>query len=470
MGRATRVSHGARTAIAEWRAFGHPRYRTFLGIGVCAAVVGALVGDGLTVPLLLEMGAHPAVATAIGVLPVACSAAQLRVPWLLERSDGDLRSLTLVILAIGELRGFLLAVITLLAWAGAVPPAVAVAGIGVIMSLGGAATTIGGTNLLAWYGAILPDAERRFVAPRVMGITLGLGAVLLLPVALLVQATFGTFGTRVYAVIFAAAGLAGIVELATARRLPRPGRVRIPARPAGSPPAPQPGLEPFIRSITFAAFGAGFGPYLSIYSISVLGLPPSFAILLSALSSGASLIASTVVGGVLGRSSASRMLRLSFLMRGGGMFLGIFAFPGQPYAWLVLCGVAIVASAGAAVGTLAANERLMRLVLGPALIDAQGRFVAMSSLGITVGQLANGVILGVLPLAYTTFAGLFLVSGITRLIVATRAEVSATWGTSTAAFRIEDLRGGAPGAHPGTGPSDSGTAGHDGLGGGGERG
>ena len=84
MDRLRSVRAGVRRAIAEWRAFGHPRHRTFLGIGTSAAVVGALAGDGLTVPLLLTLGAHPAIATAIGVLPVAFSAAQLRVPWLLE--------------------------------------------------------------------------------------------------------------------------------------------------------------------------------------------------------------------------------------------------------------------------------------------------------------------------------------------------------------------------------------------------
>ena len=36
---------------------------------------------------------------AIGVAPVAFSAAQLRVPWLLEKSDGNLRRVTLAILA-----------------------------------------------------------------------------------------------------------------------------------------------------------------------------------------------------------------------------------------------------------------------------------------------------------------------------------------------------------------------------------
>jgi hypothetical protein len=445
MERLRRTRGGLRLAIAEWRAFGHPRHRVFLRIGISSAVVAALVGDGLTVPLLLTMGAHPAIATVIGVLPVAFSAAQLRVPWLLEKSDGDLRRVTLLILAAGELRGFVLAGITLLAWAGVLPTIAAVIAIGIVMSLGGAATTIGGANLLAWYGAILPDAERRFVAPRVMGLTIGLGAILLLPVALVVGAGLAAFGIRVYAAIFVVAGLGGLVELAVLRRLPHPGRVRVArSSPAAVSAAAAPGLEGFIRSITFAAFGAGFGPYLSIYSISVLHLPPSFAILLSALASGSSLVASTVIGGLLMRSSSSRVLRVSFLLRGGSMLLGLLALPGQPFAGFVICVVAIVASAGAAAGTLAANERLLRLTAGAGLMAAQGRFVAGNALGMTAGQVANGVVLAVASLSYVTFAGLFLVSGLTRFIVASRAEVSANWSSPTAVYRVEDLKGPPP--------------------------
>ncbi|HEX7472544.1 MAG TPA: hypothetical protein VF323_05650 [Candidatus Limnocylindrales bacterium] len=441
MDRLRRIRAGVRRAIAEWRAFGHPRHRTFLGIGTSAAVVGALAGDGLTVPLLLTLGAHPAIATVIGVLPVAFSAAQLRVPWLLEKSDGNLRRVTLAILAAGELRGFVLAAVTFLTWAGVLPSAAAIVAIGVVMSLGGAATTIGGTNLLAWYGAILPDAERRFVAPRVMGLTIGLGAILLLPVALVVEAGLAAFGVRIYAAIFVIAGLGGLVELSVVRRLPHPGRVRV-ARPSDATPiVRQPALESFIRSITFAAFGAGMGPYLSIYSISVLHLPSSFAILLSGLASGSALIASTVIGGLLMRGSSSRTLRVSFVLRGGSMLLGLLAFPGQPFAGIVICVVAIIASAGAAAGTLAANERLLRLTAGAGLMAAQGRFVAGNALGMTAGQVSNAVVLALAPLGYVTFAGLFLVSGLTRFIVASRAEVSAGWSSATAVYRVDDLTG-----------------------------
>ncbi len=209
--------------------------------------------------------------------------------------------------------------------------------------------------------------------------------------------------------------------------------------PAEKGPGPRE-LDRFLRSITLAAFGSGFGPYLSIYAISVLGLPPAFAILLAALASGASLVAATVVGGTLGRGSASRALRLSFLMRGGSMILGLLAFPQNPLAGLVLCLVAVIVSAGAAVGTLASNERLMRLTHGPDVIRAQGRFVAGTAGGITAGQLSNAAILAILPLGYPTFAILFAVSGLTRFVTAARADVSASWSSSTMPYRNEDLR------------------------------
>ena len=60
---------GAASAVAEWRIFLGPRYRRFQGIGGSGAVVAALAGDGLTIPLLLALGASPALATVIGVLP-----------------------------------------------------------------------------------------------------------------------------------------------------------------------------------------------------------------------------------------------------------------------------------------------------------------------------------------------------------------------------------------------------------------
>jgi hypothetical protein len=434
------VPAGARTSVDEWRVFGGRRYRTFHGIGGTAAAVFALAGDGLTIPLLLALGTPAAAATFIGVLPFAFSAAQLLVPALLRRTDGNLRLVTLGILAVGETRGFTLAAVVILHELHLIPSPVAIVAIAAVMSLAGAASAIGGANLQAWYGAILPEGERRFVAPRVMGITQGLGALLLLPVALVVQVGLGAIGLLVYAFVFGIAGVFGIAELAVVRRLRRPGRVRV--APRGEAPPRSPETNRFIRAVAIAAFGAGMGPYLSIYSISVLRLSPGFAILLSAIASAASLVSATVVGGWLNRGSASRTLRLSFVLRGGSMIVGLFAFPGNPLAWLVLFVVAGMASAGASAGSLAANERLLRLTGGVDLIGAQAAFVARSAAGLTVGQASSGLLLAILPLGYPAFAFLFMVSGLTRLVLATRVEVSPNWSSATAAFDVAELKRG----------------------------
>ncbi len=433
--------------------FAGRRYRPYQGIGVGSAAVFALAGDGLTIPLLLALGAPAALATIIGVLPFTFSAAQLLVPSLLRRTDGNLRGVTLAILVVGETRGFLLAATVLLHVAGLLPAGAAIAAIAAVMSLGGAASAIGGANLMAWYGAILAEPDRRFVAPRVMGITRGLGAALLLPVALGVQAGLTTIGLAVYAAVFLAAGVAGLGELAAVMRLRHPGRVRVAGR--GQQPPPSRATRDFIRIITLAAAGAGFGPYLSIYAISILGATAGFAILLSAVSAGASLVTATVVGGLLSRGSASRTLRLSFILRGGGILLALLAFPGNALAWLVLLVVAAVVSAGASAAVLASNERLLRLTGGVDLIGAQSRFVAGTAAGITVGQMSSAAVLAVLPVAFSTFAILMTGSGLMRLILTTRIEVSATWSTATGAFDIAELRRAAklPPAAPGTTPA-----------------
>ena len=429
-------------ALGEWHRFAGPGYRPFHALSLSSAVVFALAGDALTIPLLLAWGAHPALATVIGILPTAGSAAQLAVPRLMRRFDGNLRGLTIAILAVGETRGIWLAGVTLVAAAGVVPLGAGIAGVALIMSFSGAAQAIGATNLQAWYGAILPEGERRFVAPRVTGISQGLGAVLLFPAALLIDAWAPTIGTGVYALIFAAGGAASLVELDAIRRLPSPGRVRV-ARPGTNPP-PGPALGRFLRIILVSAFGAGFGPYLSIYAISVLGAPAGFAIVLSALSALAALLASTAAGGLVGHGSSSRLLRASFLLRGGSMLLGLAAFPGNPLAGIVLCSVAVIVSAGAATGTIAANERLLRLAGMPALIDAQGRYVAANAGGGTAGQLLNAAILAVTPVGFAPFALLFLVSGLVRLVTAWRVEVSESWSTSTAVWHADDLGTGGP--------------------------
>jgi hypothetical protein len=445
-------------ALADWRLFAG-RYRKFAAVGVSQAAVTSLAGDGLTIPLLLALGTPAAAATAIGALPVLGAMAQLGVPWLLRRANGDLRRVTLAILAIGELRGFILAAITVLVSIGAIPSTAAIVAIAAVMGIAGAAGTIGGTNLQAWFGAVLTETDRRFVAPKVVAANLGLGSILLVPVALLIGWAYPIHGTIVYASVFVVAGIAGIAELTAVLRLRRPGRVMVhdpsddgagppsptpagPARGAGSraaPPPFTPALKRFLRVITLAAFGAGFGPYFSIYAISILHLPASYAILLAALSSASALVASAAIGGWIHRGSASRLLRLSFILRGGGVFLGLLAFPANPLAAVLLAFMAVMVNAGYAAAVLASNERLLRLAAGSQLIRAQGRFVAGQAAGATGGQLANATVLAVLPVGFPAFAILFAVSGLIRLVLLPFVEVSDSWSSATMVWSVDEL-------------------------------
>lgn len=499
-------------ALADWRIFAG-RYRKYAAVGVSQAAVTSLAGDGLTIPLLLALGTPVAAATAIGALPVLGSVAQLGVPWLLRRAEGDLRRVTLAILSIGELRGFILAAITVLVSTGAIPHAAAIVAIAAVMGIAGAAGTIGGTNLQAWYGAVLEEKDRRFVAPKVVAANLGLGSILLVPVALVIGEAYPVYGTIVYAGVFLISGIAGIAELAAVLRLRRPGRVMVhatdddpepaggalepgavpatspaaaraaasthatapdvtgggttsshlppaPARPLrgpGSTAAPPPfsaALKRFLRIVTLAAFGAGLGPYFSIYAISILHLPASYAILLSAISSASALVSSAVIGGWLHRGSASRLLRLSFLLRGGGVILGLLAFPANPLAAVLLAFMAVVVNAGYASAVLASNERLLRLAAGSQLIRAQGRFVAGQSTGATGGQLAGAAVLAVLPVGFAAFAILFAVSGIIRLVLMPFVEVSDSWSSATMVWSVDEL-GGEVSREGGEGPSAS---------------
>ncbi|MCU0505947.1 MAG: hypothetical protein MUE82_09295, partial [Chloroflexi bacterium] len=467
-------------ALADWRTFAG-RFRKYAAVGVSQAAVTSLAGDSLTIPLLLALGTPAAAATAIGALPVAGSVAQLGVPWLLRRANGDLRRVTLAILAVGELRGFWLAVITMLSASGSIPNQAAIVLIAAVMGLAGAAGTIGQTNLQAWYGAVLPENDRRFVAPKVVATNLGLGSVLLLPVALLIGWALPQFGTIVYAWVFLAAGLAGIGELTAVVRLRRPGRVLVhedrpddraaatdaasgvasgaaaaaaagPGAGAkrhgprtggpGSPTGPfSASLQRFLRIITIAAFGAGFGPYFSIYVISILHMPASYAILLSALSSASALLSSAAIGGWLHRGSSSRLLRLSFVLRGGTLLLGLLAFPLNPFAPLIMAFLAVVVSAGYSAGVLASNERLLRLASGPQLIRAQGRFVAGTAIGATGGQFSSAAVLALLPVGFPAFAILFAVSGLIRVVLIPFVEVSESWSSATMVWRVDELTG-----------------------------
>src|SRR5918994_3253454 len=98
-------------SASDWRAFAARQYRPFRILAVAQGFIGALTGPAITIPLLLALGAPPALATALAVLPAAGTMAQRWLRSWLDRTDGNLRGLVILFATIGEPRGFLLGAI-----------------------------------------------------------------------------------------------------------------------------------------------------------------------------------------------------------------------------------------------------------------------------------------------------------------------------------------------------------------------
>jgi hypothetical protein len=437
MSPATFVRSG-RAAGAEWRAFAAPRYRAFHHLGFAQGLVGALVASDVVITLLLLLGCPPALAGVIGVLPLTASVGQLAVPTLLRRTDGDLRRLTLVAIGLGESRGLLLAFVTALAALGLVGHGPAIVLIALISLVAGVFASVSGSNMLAWYHALLPEAERRRVSPKMISLAMALGAISLLPIGLALDHVGHDIALWAYVGLFLVGGFVGLFELRSARRLPRPGRVRVPATAELSAVEP-PALRRFLGAMAISSLGAGVSPYTSIFLIAVLGGSAGTAIVLAAVSAGASLIGVMLAGSIIARTSSSRMLRASMRLRAGSMLLFVGAFPGNPLAMVFLTIAVIGAAFGFAVAQIAQNERIFRLSDGPAAVAHQSRFVAISALGITAGQVAGSIALAIgASIGYPVFAGLFGASALLRYVASRRIEVSATWASaSVAALPIE---------------------------------
>ncbi len=425
---------------ADWMAFGEPAYRTYLLLGITQGAVLALSGTALSIPLLLTLGLGPGPTTLVASLALIGPAAQLAVPTLLRRSGGNLRRVTLVAAALGETRGLWLAVLTVIGAAGGANHAVLVVGLVLATAALGVFSGVAGANLQAWFAATLPEDERRFVAPRVVGLGLAVSAVLLAAIAVLLDPALSTYGLAAYAVPFFAGGLAGVLELSALATLPRPGRVRV-ARPA-HPMPPPPGWQAFVGVATLASLGSGLAPYYAVYIISVLRASASVAVALSALTSAAAVVASTFGAGLLNRHSSSRLLRLAYAGLGTGWVLALASFPGNPAALLCFVAVALLVSAGGAIVQIATNERLFRLVSGPTVFTQQGRFVGATASATAAGQVAGAALLAAAPVGYPVFAALFLASGGVRVLAAARLPVADSWSNATRVVSLSDLERG----------------------------
>lgn len=416
----SRVSTGE--ALADWRRFGAGSYRPFRQVAVAQGFIGSLSGPAIVIPLLLALGAHPALATLLAVLPVLGTTAQRFIPAALDRTDGNLRGIVLLLAAIGEPRGLPMAGVVALGAAGLIPPGAVIALVALVMGALGSLAAIEAGVLTSWYQIILPDEERRLVGPRLAGITLGVGAVVLLPLSLVMDGLVSGIGLWAYVLPLAFGGLAGVPAAVVMRRLPSPGRVHVP-RQRGGVALEDGRLRRLARVLALAYFAGGLSPFLAVYAIAVLGTGAGFAIGLSAVSATTLVLSSVLVSSHLVRGSSSRLLRGSMLIRGLALLLGLAAHPANPLAPLILVLMTVLLAAGDTAGQLSANERLFRLATGPSVIAFQSRFVVRNVLVYAGGLLAGS---GVMLLGgYPAFAILFGAAGITRLVGARATEVSA---------------------------------------------
>ena len=416
-------------AIADWRRFLTGRYAAFRTLAISDAIAVALNGDSLSIPLVTTLGASPALATLIGLFPFLGGMLQGLMPAALRRSGGDLRRLTLLIGTVGLLRPLLYLAVLVAIASGLLPPLAGIVLIAIGFGVGATAQAISGANVQTWFGRILPERERRFVAPRALAIQFGLGSVLLVPVALLVRVGEADWGVLIYAPAFFGGLVASLLFLRALRSLPRPGALSS-GRSASARPLSVP-VRRFIRTNLISAVGAGFAPYLSVYAIVVLGQDAAYAILMSAIGSAAALVGAILIGNWLERGSASRLYRISLVVRGVGMASSALAGPWNPYAPLVLLVVIVVITIGFAAGMLSAQERVLRLAAPGETVRAQSAFGASNAAALAAGQLAGVVVLALLPIAYPTYVGIFLITGAFRLVAAATADVGDDWNTAT---------------------------------------
>ena len=421
--------------MTDWREFAARRYRAFRVLAVAQGFIGSLTGPAIVIPLLLALGAHPALATVLAVLPAAGTMSQRWLPGWLDRTDGNLRGIVILFATIGEPRGLLLAGVVALAATGWLPAWAAISLIGVVSGIMGALGSIAYSLQQSWYQIVLPEEQRRLVAPRLGGISLGIGSVILLPIALTIDGLVDGIGLWAYALPLLVSGLFGLVPLVILRRLPAPGRIRVPRQAPWSDGGAA-RLKRHGNVMTLALLSAGLSPFLSVYAISVLGTGAGFAIGISAVSSATLVLSSLWVSSHLRGGSSSRLLQRSFLLRAAALFLGLAAHPANPFAPMVLIAITVLLAAGDTAGQLSANERLMRLAIGPDVLAFQSHFVVRNVGAYTIGNGASSLIM--LVGGYPAFAILFVVAGIGRLAAARATDVpsGARVSTDTQVVRV----------------------------------
>jgi len=412
------------TTIEDWRSFGARRFRVYHALALAQGVVGVLAGFDVVIPFALAIGCPPFVAVLLGVLPLAGGMGQLIVPRLLDRTDGNLRGLTLFFAAISEPRGLYLALLAALVTLGVVGGPLAVLLLALILAVTTFVTSIVGANLLSWHSAVLPEPDRRLVVPRLLAVSLAIGALLLLPMAAALDAIYRHVGPVAYALPFTVSGAFGLAEIYVLRRLRHPGKFVVPQELETADELPTPDLQRFLKVSAVNAFGMGFAPSMSVFAITVVGVTAGFSMIISSIGTLTMVVAAAVAGTRLARGSSTAMLRQSFAIRALAMASPLLAIPGAAFAPVFLIASSMLGAIGFAFGSLSANEKLFRLISGPAVVRQHARYLARTSGAMTVAQFTSaGVVAVAGPLGYPAFA--FLYAGSTVLRIAAYRQAGA---------------------------------------------
>ncbi len=377
------------------------------------------------------LGAHPAFVTFVGLLPVLGSAAQGFLPAVLRRTDGNLRGITVVLAAATETRGLLYALVAAGVALHALSSGAAIALIALIVLVANSGALVAESTLFAWLAIVLPDAQRRSVTPKMMGLTAGASAVLLLPAGVLLATVGAAVASWLYVAFFALGFAASLPLVRTIAHLPHPGRVTIPRAEAAVPSTPA--LRSFLRAATWNAAGVGLTPYFGVFAVSVLGMAPGFAVVLSGVWALASLLTSGVLGAILAQVSSSRLLRSAYALRGTGMVLCLAAFPGNGAAGAILLAAVTISAVGYQATVLAQAERLFRLTSGPALVAAQATFTVRNAAAFSAGGFAlSGATVLAEGIGFPAWAVMFVASALPRFAAAHGTEAPAEWRTARA--------------------------------------
>ena len=408
-----------RPAVDDWRRFGDGRFRAYHYLALCQGVVSVLAGFDVVIPFALAIGVPPFLAVLLGVVPLAGGMAQLVMPRLLDRTDGNLRGVTILIAAFSEPRGLYLAALVVLVASGALVGPLAFFVLAALVAVTSVLSSVAASNLLSWYSAILPEQERRLVVPRMMAVSLAIGALLLLPMAAALDGLSHQFGLMAYALPFLVSGVLGLAEVFVLHRLRHPGRVVVPPAAMGTDADSNeaPDFRRFLHVSAINALGMGFAPSMSVFIISVLGLSAGFSMTVGAIGTLTMVVAAAVAGSRLARGSSERLLRHSFWIRALAMFLPLLAWPGTVTAPILMIGTSMLGAIGFSSGQLAANERLFRLIRGPAVVRQHARYLARTSGAMTAGQLVGaGVVAIGMPIGYPAFALLYGISSAIRVV------------------------------------------------------